>query len=294
MKNLLKAIAFLLLVMAVYLSASIMPGILIGIIVGLQHAKEFGNSVDPNALITNIIGPYSIHIMIFAAISTLFMIWLFFLGRKDRFITYIKWRKIALMDGLYISLLGIFLNLLFIALLNYAALLLPIEELMSQYSELMALAFDTNFFIILLGVAIVAPIFEEILVRGVIFNDFRRATPDWLALTIQALIFGIMHMNLIQGTYAFILGLILGLVYLKYKSIIAAILLHLTFNLTSTLLSSLMPSFDTYMGAVFLLGLLGTGIVTWLLYRQYNPDTYIDFNEPHTNPLEENTLLIEE
>ena len=287
MKNLLKAIGFLLLVMTVYLSANMIPGLIIGIIIGLQHVDEIATSVNPNELITNAIGPYSIHIMIFAALSTLFMMWIFFLGRKDNFISYIRWRKITPKYGLYIGSLGIFLNLLFIALLNYASLYLPLEELMSQYSELMTLAFDTNFFIILLGVAIVAPIFEEILVRGVIFNDFRKATPVWVALIIQALIFGIMHMNIIQGTYAFLLGLILGLLYLRYKSIIAAILLHTTFNLTSTLLSSFVPSIDTFMGIVFIIGLLGTGLLTWLLYSQYDAGNYLEEIEVLANAIEE-------
>lgn len=279
MKNLLKAIGFLLLVMTVYISANLIPGIILGILIWIKHADEIAASTDPSVFITNIIGPYSLHISIFAALSTLFMIWLFFLIRKDNFTAYTKWRKIKLKDGLYIGLLGVFLNLLFIAILNYAALYLPIEELMSQYSELIALALDTNFFIILLGVAVVAPIFEETLIRGIIFNDFRKATPVWLALIIQALIFGIMHMNIIQGTYAFFLGLILGTLYLKYKSIIAAILLHMTFNLTSTLLSSFVPSFDTNIGMVFIIGLLGTGLMVWLLYSQYDTGNYLETSE---------------
>lgn len=291
MKNFLKAIAFLLLIVTIYLSATIIPGMIIGILVSIQHAEEIAASADPNVLITNAIGPYSIHIMIFAALSTLFMIWLFFLGRKDPLLTYIKWRKISFTDALFIGSLGVFLNILFIALLNYAAFYLPIEELLSQYDELISLALDTNFFMILLGVVFVAPIFEEILIRGIIFNDFRKATPVWLALIIQAVIFGLLHMNIIQGSYAFFLGLILGLLYLKYKSIIAPILLHLTFNLTSTLVSSFMPEIDIYMSTVFVIGLLGSGFITWLLYRHYDVVNYSEAIEIPDSALEENALL---
>jgi len=276
MKNLLKAIGFLLLVMTVYFLANMIPGLIIGMIVAFQNVEAMSNAVDANALMTKAIAPYSLHIMIFAALTTLVMICLFFLGRKDRFLTYIKLRQLKLKDGLYIALLGIFLNLLFIALLNYAALYLPIESLMSQYSDLMTLAFDANFFIVLLAVVVIAPIFEEVLIRGVIFNDFRKACPTWFALIIQALIFGLMHMNIIQGTYAFFLGLILGLLYLSYHSILAAILLHMTFNLTSTLLSSFMPSSDAHMGIIFIIGLLGSGTIAWLLHRQYDPKNYLE------------------
>ena len=48
---------------------------------------------------------------------------------------------------------------------------------------------------------------------------------------IQAALFGIMHGNLVQGTYAFVLGVILGYVYYKYQSLVIPILFHMSFNI---------------------------------------------------------------
>ena len=53
---------------------------------------------------------------------------------------------------------------------------------------------------------------------------------------IQAAMFGIAHMNILQGVYAFTIGLIFGYIYKKYNSLYASILAHLTFNFTGTYL----------------------------------------------------------
>ena len=47
--------------------------------------------------------------------------------------------------------------------------------------------------------------------------------------------FGIAHMNPIQSTYAFLLGLILGYLYYKTGNLLNSILLHITINSTSVL-----------------------------------------------------------
>ena len=52
-----------------------------------------------------------------------------------------------------------------------------------------------------------------------------------MANIIQAALFGIMHGNLVQGAYAFALGLILGYVYHKYQSLVIPILFHMSFNI---------------------------------------------------------------
>lgn len=55
----------------------------------------------------------------------------------------------------------------------------------------------------------------------------------WVINCIQALAFGIIHGNLVQGTYAFFLGLVLGYVYQKYHNIWMCMLLHAVINLSS-------------------------------------------------------------
>lgn len=83
---------------------------------------------------------------------------------------------------------------------------------------------------------ILAPIFEEILCRGLILNTLSRVMHKWVAIVLSSAIFGIIHGNPIQFIYATALGILLGWIYTKTDSILIPILCHLTFNLTSTLL----------------------------------------------------------
>ena len=83
---------------------------------------------------------------------------------------------------------------------------------------------------ILYGV-ILGPIAEELTFRGLTLHYLNKFTKRfWLANILQALAFGIFHMNLIQGVYAFVLGLALGWIRMRFDSMYASIWLHIFFN----------------------------------------------------------------
>lgn len=56
----------------------------------------------------------------------------------------------------------------------------------------------------------------------------------WVANAIQALMFGIMHANWIQGSFAFVIGLGLGWMRRRYNSLYPSMLAHLTVNFLSS------------------------------------------------------------
>lgn len=82
---------------------------------------------------------------------------------------------------------------------------------------------------------VIAPIGEELAFRGITFKYARRLTKNfWVANILQALMFGIAHLSLVQGTYAFIIGLLLGYIVKRYNSLWASIIGHLCFNFAGT------------------------------------------------------------
>ncbi|MDE7223340.1 MAG: CPBP family intramembrane metalloprotease [Acetatifactor sp.] len=91
---------------------------------------------------------------------------------------------------------------------------------------------------------ILAPLGEELIFRGVALYYARKAVTGmknpraafWIANCIQALLFGIYHMNLVQGVYTFFIGLALGYLCQKYHSLIPGMLAHLVFNGMSAVL----------------------------------------------------------
>ena len=85
----------------------------------------------------------------------------------------------------------------------------------------------------------------DILLCVVDRSDIRRVDLSWGdigSLIFGISMFGIYHMNLVQGIYAFVLGAVLGLVRVSVGTIFASIGTHIIFNATSYVLQLVFPS----------------------------------------------------
>ncbi|NFE71823.1 CPBP family intramembrane metalloprotease [Clostridium botulinum] len=82
-----------------------------------------------------------------------------------------------------------------------------------------------------IGTVIMAPIFEEIVYRGIMLDELLVKYNYKKAIIISALIFAVIHLNFVQLTDAFIAGIILGTVYCKTKCLIPCIIIHFLNNL---------------------------------------------------------------
>lgn len=83
-------------------------------------------------------------------------------------------------------------------------------------------------FYVFLTMVIVAPVFEELLFRGVIFRGLKENYPSFWAFTISALFFGLLHTNIITSI---ILALFWSWLYYNTKNISVCIISHATCNL---------------------------------------------------------------
>lgn len=82
-------------------------------------------------------------------------------------------------------------------------------------------------FTMFLMVSFFAPIIEEILFRGIIQKGMiNNGVKPRNAILIAALVFGLVHFNPWQFVGAFLLGIVLGVVYFKTKSLLMSIFLH--------------------------------------------------------------------
>ena len=107
----------------------------------------------------------------------------------------------------------------------------------------------------ILTVAVMAPLTEEILFRGLMLGVLSKVCNRWLAIVATALVFGLVHGHPIGIIYASCLGLILGWLYIKTGSIIAPILFHTVYNFASLFF----PVPDTFIG-VLLIAIAGFAI----------------------------------
>ncbi len=130
----------------------------------------------------------------------------------------------------YMVMLGFGGQLLIALLLGGWQILFPsmIEEYSQMIEESGVAQID---FLSILATVLLAPVGEEFVFRGLTLEYLKRAGARfWVANVAQALFFAIAHMNLVQGAYAFLLGLLCGYLVLKYESLLAGIVLHLIFN----------------------------------------------------------------
>ncbi len=80
-----------------------------------------------------------------------------------------------------------------------------------------------------------APIGEELMCRGVCLHFGKKVLGRfWYANILQSLLFGIMHMNWVQGVYAFIIGLALGILVERYDSLLPGMIIHFIINFSSS------------------------------------------------------------
>ena len=120
------------------------------------------------------------------------------------------------------------------------ALIIPVNFVMSYFSldqlspeteRIFDVIFKGNSLpMLLLGIGIVGPIMEELIFRGLVFNELRRNIPVAAAVVLQGILFGAMHMNISQFLYAAPLGILFGCIYVWTGSILSTMLVHMFFN----------------------------------------------------------------
>lgn len=82
-----------------------------------------------------------------------------------------------------------------------------------------------------LAITIIGPIVEELVFReGIIGYLIRRGQHRWVAIIFSSLMFGIIHLNPAQVPFAFIMGIVLGVVYVKSHSIVLTSIIHILNN----------------------------------------------------------------
>jgi membrane protease YdiL (CAAX protease family) len=161
------------------------------------------------------------------------------------------------------AVLGIGCQLFFSGLMN---LITPLfEELFNEYSATMQSLTSGNMFVVLLLMTVVAPISEELIFRGVILHMANRYIAFIGANVLQAVFFGIYHGNIVQGIYAALLGFLLGVIYRKFKSIVAPIVLHILINISSYLMYLFPDTMTSYI-ITFTIG--GISVIASLYFIQ--------------------------
>ena len=82
-----------------------------------------------------------------------------------------------------------------------------------------------------LAIGILCPIAEELLFReGVCGYLARNGARPWKAIWVSAILFGLIHVNPAQVPFAMLLGVMLGMIYIKTGSVVVPSIIHILNN----------------------------------------------------------------
>ena len=143
----------------------------------------------------------------------------------------------------------------FVLIFAVGVVLEPLLRLMPELSLEVGRGFWT-----ILSLVIFAPIFEELICRGVVLGSLRGkfgVTTAWL---VSSLFFGVLHGQPVQVINATVIGLVLGYVYLATDSLWSVMILHALNNAVAYL------ALATGHGNALLIDLVGSRTLYVLIY----------------------------
>nr|MCR5467857.1 CPBP family intramembrane metalloprotease [Lachnospiraceae bacterium] len=164
-------------------------------------------------------------------------------------------------------LLCIVLGVLVSVFLNNLFNMLSLSEVATGYTSVAESFYTGRLLFELLALGVVSPIAEELMFRGVMFGYLRRSFPKWMAFVFSSLLFGLIHMNLIQFLYAFIFGFLLCVVIEELDTVVASILMHGSANMISIITQEMGISTITGKIPVDVAVLLILALVSGLIFR---------------------------
>lgn len=116
-----------------------------------------------------------------------------------------------------------------LSLLNAISMLFATNVIDSTAGSIIS---NQPLFISVFAIAIIPCILEEAVYRGVFFHEYQKIDPR-KGILLSALLFGLMHLNLNQFFYAFVMGIFFSLLVEATDSIVSSVLVHFMINARS-------------------------------------------------------------
>lgn len=120
--------------------------------------------------------------------------------------------------------------------LNNWFVIFKLPEKITTYKEVAQSIYSGNVIILFLRAVVGAACVEEMLMRGLLYSGLSQVVGRLAGTLLSSLVFGVIHGNLLQGLYAFLLGVMFCFVYdLSGRDLKAPVLAHMSANFASVL-----------------------------------------------------------
>ncbi len=247
MKKAIVAFLHALLYPALYLGSQALVSMYAAVVymVGIGIGSGVAGLIDPSTTdgLTSFLSGQSIQLItIFSCLVTCIVVVIVLLVRRSGGRETLVIKPIPVAEVALLIVLGISMNLATVYIMS----VVPIpESVLAEYEELVGnVIIGQNFWLTFLSTAVLVPITEELIFRGMSFNVMRRRMHITVAFILQTLLFAGVHLIPLQILYVLPASAVLGLVYIWSGNFVAPVILHMTYNGLSVALNYLVPSTD--------------------------------------------------
>ena len=283
-KVFLASLGYLLLAIVVQVLVMVVGAIIVTIVHSISQGINAGQGGEAGNIdvlsITNVILSYTSVFLFISSILTVLILILIYKIRKKNYKEELQIKRVTKLNIFHSIFLGIscwLFNVGVVSLTYESGLFRSHFEYMD---EMLAPLNEGSIIMAILTVGIIAPIAEEVLFRGVVYNTLSKKVSIKWTIIIQAILFGVFHGNIVQGIYATFIGLVYGYVTYKTKSLWPAIIMHIVNNTVATVLPYVLG--ENFGGnlvyIVFtIIGSIGIGLFVALI-KKSNKEEVMEFD----------------
>lgn len=104
----------------------------------------------------------------------------------------------------------------------------------------------SNLAVLLVVMAVIPPLCEELAFRGFMLSGLRRLGHEWRAVIISAIFFGLTHPIIQQSMLACLVGVVIGVLAVRTGSLLPCVIFHMTHNALAVLSLRIYDVLDRY------------------------------------------------
>ena len=155
--------------------------------------------------------------------------------------------------------------------LNYLFSSIGFTTMSESYKQTSEMQYAAAIPVALVVYGIIAPIVEEIIFRGVIYNRMKENNKMITAVIVSSLVFAVYHLNPVQGIYAFIMGCMIAGLYEVFGNFWVPVGVHVGCNMFVYLMSVSGLGARIYAGwwVCIALLLVGSGLLAYCFMTYY-------------------------
>ena len=136
----------------------------------------------------------------------------------------------VIQSGIFYGFVAIFVNLIIGSLLFYLYSVLNLNPTQQQVVQLIENTDNINPILVYFGIAISAPLAEELFFRGIVYRTFAKKISLRNGILFTSILFSLLHFDLFYIPQIFLISIVFSLAYNETGSILTPIIAHLISN----------------------------------------------------------------